>query len=116
MLVPFRCTTPACREALTGSAHQVNGLRAARPTTPGDHDAEVSGAQAPCAVARTSSTRTARRRHGIAEAARRATDVAERDDLVRRAARARAGRAASSARTAHLRPSPVAPPTKERKV
>jgi hypothetical protein len=41
------------------------GPRAARPTTPGDHDAEVSAAQAPCAGACTSSTRPARRRHGM---------------------------------------------------
>jgi hypothetical protein len=34
------------------------GPRAARPTTPGDHDAEVSAAQAPCAGACTSSTAT----------------------------------------------------------
>jgi hypothetical protein len=34
------------------------GPRAARPTTPGDHDAEVAAAQAPCAGACTSSTAT----------------------------------------------------------
>src|SRR5918911_5502604 len=34
-----------CREAPTGSAHQVKGPRAARPTTPGDHDAEESAAR-----------------------------------------------------------------------
>ncbi len=82
---PPRCSGARSRSA-TSSAPPPG---CARPT--GCARCSASGtAGTPSAATCTSSAATSRRRRGVREAARRATDVAERDHLVRQAARARA--------------------------
>jgi hypothetical protein len=80
-----------CREALTGSAHQVKGRERRGPrhqeTTMPKYLLLKRRARAPARARRDLPAAAT----ACAEAARRATNVAERDHLVRRAARARAG-------------------------